>query len=305
MNLLLGGAHLSCYQAIIVSGCVNLSTEMDVCFVVAYSNKVQQKLWISLAGDFSYLMFSERSGVTEVFFLVFRSTPIHGGIKRNFLYSPVARVFDRPCSPKLQRWGFLSSPSFSTREWQPVSTLHRWRIAGPCLLLPSYGRPLVNMSSDPGHKWISHPSLGCCSVAQSCPTLCNPMDCSTPGLTVLHCLSEFAQTHVLWVSDAIQPSRPLLPLLLLPSILYLPWYRWALSSISAGLGQYIFYTYPTNLSKRTWIQVFGQLSCPSPAWDTFCILWQKFWDTDRFCACLPSPACLHHWQALSGFLPHS
>ena len=36
----------------------------------------------------------------------------------------------------------------------------------------------------------------CCSVAQSCPTLCNPMNCSTPGLPVLHCLPEFAQTHV-------------------------------------------------------------------------------------------------------------
>ena len=50
----------------------------------------------------------------------------------------------------------------------------------------------------------------CCSVAKSCPTLCNPMDCNTPGFSVLHCLLELAQTHVHWVSDAIQPSRPLL-----------------------------------------------------------------------------------------------
>ena len=49
----------------------------------------------------------------------------------------------------------------------------------------------------------------CCSGAQSCPTLCNPMDCSTPGLLVLHQLLELAQTHVHWVSDAIQPSCPL------------------------------------------------------------------------------------------------
>ena len=40
-------------------------------------------------------------------------------------------------------------------------------------------------------------------------TLCNPMDCSTPGFPILHHLSEFAQTHVHWVSDAIQPSYPL------------------------------------------------------------------------------------------------
>ena len=49
----------------------------------------------------------------------------------------------------------------------------------------------------------------CCSVSQSCPTLCNTMDCSTPGFCVLHHLPELAQTHVHWVGDAIQPSRPL------------------------------------------------------------------------------------------------
>ena len=48
-----------------------------------------------------------------------------------------------------------------------------------------------------------------CSVAKLCLTLCNPMDCSTPGFPVLQCLPEFSQTHILWVSDAIQPSHPL------------------------------------------------------------------------------------------------
>ena len=47
------------------------------------------------------------------------------------------------------------------------------------------------------------------TVAQSCPTLCNPMNCSTPGLPVHHQLPEFTQTHVHRVSDAIQPSHPL------------------------------------------------------------------------------------------------
>ena len=42
-------------------------------------------------------------------------------------------------------------------------------------------------------------------------TLCNPMDCIKPGFPVLHYLPEFAQTHVHWVSEAIQPSHPLLP----------------------------------------------------------------------------------------------
>ena len=53
------------------------------------------------------------------------------------------------------------------------------------------------------------------SGAQSCPTLCDPMNCSTPGLPVHHQLQEFTQTHVHQVSDAIQPSHPLL---LLPPI---------------------------------------------------------------------------------------
>ena len=47
------------------------------------------------------------------------------------------------------------------------------------------------------------------SVAQSCPTLCNPMNRSTPGLPVHHQLLEFTQTHIHRVSDAIQPSHPL------------------------------------------------------------------------------------------------
>ena len=47
------------------------------------------------------------------------------------------------------------------------------------------------------------------SVAQSCQTLCNPMDCSTPGFPVHHQLPVLAQTHVHWCGDAIQPSHPL------------------------------------------------------------------------------------------------
>ena len=49
----------------------------------------------------------------------------------------------------------------------------------------------------------------CCPVTQSCLALCDLMDCSTPDFPVLHHLPEFAQTHVHWVGDAIQPSHPL------------------------------------------------------------------------------------------------
>ena len=54
-------------------------------------------------------------------------------------------------------------------------------------------------------------SEACCSVAKSCLTLCNPINCSMLGFLVLHCLPEFAQTHVHRVNGAIQPSHPLSP----------------------------------------------------------------------------------------------
>ena len=55
--------------------------------------------------------------------------------------------------------------------------------------------------------------IDCCcySVAKLYPTLCTHIKCNTPGFPVPHCLPEFAQTHVHWVSDAIQSSYPLLP----------------------------------------------------------------------------------------------
>ena len=58
---------------------------------------------------------------------------------------------------------------------------------------------------------ISSSTIICCWVIKSCSTLGDPMDCSTPGFPVLHYLSEFAQTYVLWVSDAIQAPHPLPP----------------------------------------------------------------------------------------------
>ena len=53
-------------------------------------------------------------------------------------------------------------------------------------------------------KWVQFSS-----VAVLCPTLCNPMDCSMPGLPVHHQLPDFTQTHVRRVGGAIQPSHPL------------------------------------------------------------------------------------------------
>jgi len=72
-------------------------------------------------------------------------------------------------------------------------------------------RKSVSRSSIPTYQFSS--------VAQLCPTLCYPMDSNMPGLPVYHQLLEFTQTHVHWVSDAIQPSHPLSSPLLLPSII--------------------------------------------------------------------------------------
>ena len=63
-----------------------------------------------------------------------------------------------------------------------------------------------------GAQLLGSFGLCCCSVTKSGPTLCDPMDCCTPGFLVLQCLPEFAQTHVHWVGDAIQPSHRLSPL---------------------------------------------------------------------------------------------
>ena len=71
------------------------------------------------------------------------------------------------------------------------------------------------------------------SVAQSCLTLCDPMDHSTPGLPVHHQFPEFTQTHVHWVGDAIQPSHPLL-------------YPWLLSANPGNTLNYLFL--PTSIA---------------------------------------------------------
>ena len=67
---------------------------------------------------------------------------------------------------------------------------------------------------------IQGPTVQFSSVAQSCPTLCDPMNCSTPGLPVHHQLLEFTRTHVHQVGDAIDHLILCCPVLLLPSIFH-------------------------------------------------------------------------------------
>ena len=88
-----------------------------------------------------------------------------------------------------------------TNQKSPFGTQERsWRLE--CVLYKV-------LRSSTGSYCVSRSSVQFSSVAQLCPTLCDPMDCRMPDLPVHHQLPEFTQTHVHWVGDAIQPSHPL------------------------------------------------------------------------------------------------
>ena len=102
------------------------------------------------------------------------------------------------------------------------------------------------------------------SVTQLCPTLCDPMNHSTPGLPVHHQLQEFTQTHIHRVGDAIQPSHPCHPLLLPPippsirvfsneSTLHMGWPKYWNFSFSISLSS----EHPGQISFRMdWLDLF-------------------------------------------------
>ena len=120
-----------------------------------------------------------------------------------------------------QEWSFVNSMFNILKNYQtvfqsghtiyiPISNVWKFQFLAIlndicycqfCLLQPSRHCEVIS------HSWFLSVQLSL--VAQSCPTLCDPMDCSTPGLPVHHQLLELAQTHVHRVGDAIQPSHPL------------------------------------------------------------------------------------------------
>ena len=102
----------------------------------------------------------------------------------------------------LRRAGDSAAEGPRAESWDRVWTVSQ-RLTVPVSGFPSLMTPRL-MSSPAG--LIPTFFYFCCSVTKSCLTLCDPMDCSIPGFPVLHCLPELAQTHVLWISDAIQPS---------------------------------------------------------------------------------------------------
>ena len=94
----------------------------------------------------------------------------------------------------------LSHPYMTTGK---TIALNRWTFVGKVMTL------LFNMPSRLVITFLRGSSVQFSSVAQSCPTLCDPKNCITPALPVHHQLPEFTHTHVHRVSDAIQPSHPL------------------------------------------------------------------------------------------------
>ena len=141
---------------------------------------------------------------------------VHGILKARIL-EWVAIPFSMGSStPKDRTWVLGIADGFFT-IWAA------WEAHGYPLTSPTAGaKPLHPISNQqqvkrevqpwkhPDKSSLSHISVQFSSVAQSYWNLCDPMDCSTPGLPVHHQLLEFTQTQVHWVGDAIQPSHPLL-----------------------------------------------------------------------------------------------
>ena len=134
--------------------------------------------------------------------------PVHHRLPE-FTQTRVHRVGDaiQPSHP-------LSSPSPPAPNPSQHQSLFQWvsssREVAKVLefqlnIIPSKEHPgLISFRMD----WLVR-SVQFSSVIQSCPTLCNPIECSIPGLPVLHHFLKFAQIHIHWVSDAIQPFPPL------------------------------------------------------------------------------------------------
>ena len=103
--------------------------------------------------------------------------------------------------------------SFVGLLWEEMSSeakAFRKVLVTQCAFIMSRVLWIFGLQSFPVFKLKIIDSFQCCqfrSVAQSYPTLCDPMNRSTPGLPVHHQLPEFTQTHVHWVGDAIQPSH--------------------------------------------------------------------------------------------------
>ena len=117
------------------------------------------------------------------------------------------------CHPLLPPSIFPSIKVFSDESVLHIRWPKYWSFSFSISLCNEYSG-LISFGMD----WLDLLAVQIRSFAQSCPTLCDPMNHSTPGLPVHHQLPEFTETHVHRVSDAIQPSHPLSsPSLLAPN----------------------------------------------------------------------------------------
>ena len=108
-----------------------------------------------------------------------------------------------PPAPQQSPWGVAASTG--SQFWEPSFTFEGQRLLMALIFFVYlYGRRYFHFT-----VWCPSFLNCCCSISWLCLTLCDPMDCGMPGFPVLHCLLELAQTHIHWVRDAIQPSRPL------------------------------------------------------------------------------------------------
>ena len=137
----------------------------------------------------------------------------------NFLYFPDSKihcvVFSHPAlfdflQPHRRQHTWHLCPSPSPKVCPSSWALHWWyhtTISSSDALFSFCPQSFPASGTFPMNQLF--PSVQFSSVAQSCPTLCDPMDCSTPGFPVHHQLPELTQTHVHRVGDTIQPSHPL------------------------------------------------------------------------------------------------
>ena len=102
-------------------------------------------------------------------------------------------------------WGFSRQEYWSGLLFPSSADLSDPEMEQEPLMSPALASGFLTTSA----TWEALLLIQFSSVAQSCPTLCDPMNRSTPGLSVHHQHPEFTQTHGHWVSDAIQPSHPL------------------------------------------------------------------------------------------------
>ena len=137
----------------------------------------------------------------------------------------------------------LLSLSFLEKETEERKSLLIWKKGDKIIvgLLWGLNETVYSTVSQPCHYWhweLDNYCCGgcsmycCCLVAQLCLTLCDPMDCSTPGLPVPHHLPKFAHVHVHCIGDAIQSSHPLTPSS--PFVLNLPQHQGLFQWISCS-----------------------------------------------------------------------